>query len=76
MSDKTNASTEELLEALYKQERHPDLNLIQALLERGDQIVPALIDIVETEIGWPQTHAILLLCELRAETALPALHTA
>jgi hypothetical protein len=35
--------------------------------------VPALIDIVETEIGWPQTHAILLLCELRAETALPAL---
>jgi hypothetical protein len=73
MNDKENASTEELLDALHKQERHPDLNLIRALLERGDEIVPALIDIVETEVGWPQTHAMLLLCELRAETALPAL---
>ena len=73
MNDKTNVSTEELLEVLCKQERHPDLNLIRALLKRGDEIVPALIDIVETEIGWPQTHAMLLLCELRAETALPAL---
>jgi hypothetical protein len=73
MNDKKITSNEELLESLYTQERHPNLNLIQALLERGDEIVPALIDIVETEIGWPQTHAILLLCELRAETALPAL---
>ncbi len=73
MKDKEKNSTEDLLEALSKQERHPDLNLIRALLERGAEIVPALIDIVETEIGWPQTHAILLLCELRAETALPAL---
>lgn len=73
MNEKENTSTEELLEALDKQERHPDLNLMRALLKRGDEIVPALIDIVETEVGWPQTHAILLLCELRAEMALPAL---
>jgi hypothetical protein len=46
MNDETGVSTEELLEALYKQERHPDLNLIQALLEWGDEIVPALIEIV------------------------------
>jgi hypothetical protein len=70
------ASSAELVGALYEQERHPDLKLIQALLKRGDEIVPDLIEIVECDTGWPQTHAALLLCELRAETALPVLQRA
>ena len=70
------ASSTELVDALCEQERHPDLKLIQALLKRGDEIVPDLIEIVECDRGWPRTHAALLLCELRAETALPALQQA
>lgn len=70
------ASSTELVDALYEQERHPDLKLIQALLKRGDEIVPDLIEIVECDTGWPRTHAALLLCELRTEAALPALQRA
>lgn len=70
------ASTTELIDVLGKQERHPDLKLIEALLQRGAETVPALIDIVETQEGWPQIHAALLLCELQAEPALPALQRA
>lgn len=68
-------SLAELVEALGEQERHPDLKLIQALLRRGE-VVPDLIEIVESETGWPRIHAALLLCELRAETALPVLQRA
>jgi hypothetical protein len=67
------ASTTELIDALGKQDRHPDLKLIEALLKRGEEIVPALIEIVETQSSWPQIHAALLLCELQAEPALPVL---
>jgi len=70
------ASSTELVDALCEQERHPDLKLIQALLKRGDEVVPDLIEIVESDTGWPRTHAALLLCELRAETALPVLQRA
>ena len=70
------ASSTELVDALYEQERHPDLKLIQALLKRGDEVVPDLIAVVESDTGWPRTHAALLLCELRAETALPVLQRA
>ncbi len=70
------ACTTELLDALHKQERHPDIKLIQALLKRGAEVVPDLIEIVETETDWPQVHAALLLCELRAKAALPALQRA
>jgi hypothetical protein len=70
------ASSTELVDALCEQERHPDLKLIQALLKRGDEIVPDLIEVVECDRGWPKTHAALLLCELRAETALPVLQRA
>jgi len=70
------ASSAELIDALCEQERHPDLKLIQALLKRGDEIVPDLIKIVEAKGGWAQIHAALLLCELRAESALPALQRA
>ncbi len=76
MTNKETASTGDLIEALCEQERHPDLDLIRALLERGDEVVPALIDIVETDTSWPQIHAALLLCELRAEAALPVLQQA
>jgi hypothetical protein len=50
--------------------------LIQALLKRGAEVIPDLTAIVETETSWPQIHAALLLCELRAEAALPALQRA
>jgi len=70
------ASATELVDALRKQERHPDLKLVQALLERGDEIVPTLIEVVERDTGWPQIHAALLLCELQAKEALPALQQA
>lgn len=70
------ASTTELIDALCKQERHPDLKLIESLLKRGEEMVPALIDMVETREGWPQIHAALLLCELQAQPALPALQQA
>lgn len=70
------ASSTELIDALLEQERHPDLKLIEAILGRRDKIVPELIEIVEAEQGWPLIHAALLLCELRAESALPALQRA
>jgi len=35
-----------------------------------------VIDIVETGEGWPPIHAALLLCEVQAESALPALQRA
>jgi hypothetical protein len=74
--DDTKVSTIELIDALYKQERHPDLELIRTLLERGDEVVPDLIEVVENDADWPQIHAALLLCELQAESALPALQRA
>lgn len=70
------ASPLELVEALREQERHPNLNLIKAFLRRGAEVVPALIELVDEETGWPQIHASLLLCELRAESALPAIRRA
>jgi len=36
--DYKKASTTELVGALCEQERHPDLKLIRALLERGDEV--------------------------------------
>ena len=74
--DYTRASAIELIDALHEQERHPDLELIQALLERGEEVVPDLIQVVECDTSWPQIHASLLLCELQAEDALPALQQA
>ncbi|MCP4543324.1 MAG: DUF1186 domain-containing protein [Chloroflexi bacterium] len=74
--DYAKASAIELIDALYKQERHPDLELIRALLERGDEVVPDLIEVVDNGTSWPQIHAALLLCELQAESALPALRRA
>lgn len=70
------ASSTELIDVLLEQERHPDLKLIEAILERRDEIVPELIEIVEADREWPLIHAALLLCELRAESALPALQRA
>jgi hypothetical protein len=70
------ASSTELIDALLEQERHPDLKLIEAILRSRDEIVPQLIDIVEAERGWPLIHAALLLCQLQAESALPALQRA
>jgi len=74
--DYESASIEELIEALEQQERHPDLDLIRALLERGDEVVPDLVDLVASASSWPRIHAALLLCELQAESALPALRKA
>jgi hypothetical protein len=69
-------SVQELIARFMRQERHPDLDLIAALLRQGDAIVPHLIRLVEQGKGWPQIHAALLLCELHAEVALPALRQA
>lgn len=74
--DYKKASTTELVGALCEQERHPDLKLIRALLERGDEVIPDLIEVVECDTDWPQIHAALLLCELEAESSLPALRRA
>jgi len=74
--DYKRAFSAKLIDALCEQERHPDLKLIQALLERGDEVVPGLIELVESDVGWPQIHAALLLCELQARAALPALQQA
>ena len=74
--DYRKASTTELIEALRDQERHPDLKLVQALLKRGAEVIPDLIDMVDIETGWSQIHAALLLCELKAESALPVLQQA
>jgi hypothetical protein len=70
------ANLTDLIDALNEQERHPDLKLIEALLKRGEEIVPALVEIVETRTSWSQIHAALLLCELQAESALPTLQQA
>jgi hypothetical protein len=74
--DYKKASTTELVGALCEQERHPDLKLIRALLERGDEVIPDLVEVVECDTDWPQIHAALLLCELEAESSLPALRRA
>ena len=74
--DYRKATVTELIDALCEQERYPDLKLIQALLVRGDEVVPGLIELVESDTDWPQIHAALLLCELRAGAALPALRRA
>jgi hypothetical protein len=74
--DDEKASATELVDALCEQERHPDLKLIRALLQRGDEAVPDLVEVVERDAGWPQIHAALLLCELQAKEALPALRRA
>ena len=71
--DYEKATVTELIDALCEQERHPDLKLIRALLERGDEVIPDLIEVVECDTNWPQIHAALLLCELQAESSLPAL---
>ncbi|PKO20711.1 MAG: hypothetical protein CVU38_18670 [Chloroflexi bacterium HGW-Chloroflexi-1] len=74
--DYARASATELIASLREQERHPDLKLIQALLQRGNAVVTDLIEVVEDDTSWPQIHAALLLCELRAESALPAIQQA
>lgn len=74
--DYEKATVTELIDALCEQERHPDLELIRALLKRGDEVVLELGEVVECDTSWPQIHAALLLCELRAESALPALRRA
>jgi hypothetical protein len=79
--DYRQASSTELIDALCEQERHPDLKLVQALRNRRggrprSHRLPDLIDVVECEAGWPQIHAALLLCELRAEAELPTLQRA
>jgi len=75
----------ELLERLEEQERYPDLEVIKALLDLGQAIVPALIAILEddnyygpdaTKNIWTPVHAANILCELRAVEALPALRRA
>jgi len=70
------AAPEELIDLLRDQERRPDLTLIRELLRRGDGIVPHLIEVLEVDRGWAAIHAGLLLCELQAESALPALQRA
>ena len=77
---------QELLELLEEQERHPDLEVIKAVLDQGQAIVPALIAILEDDdyYGgreavrniWTPVHAANILCELRAVEALPALRRA
>lgn len=71
-----NASVGDLIGVLFKQERHPDLKLIQEMLRRGDEIVPALIEVIKDDQSWATIHAGLLLCELGNESALPALQRA
>ena len=77
---------ERLLELLEEQERHPDLEVIKAVLGQGQAIVPALIAILEDDdyYGgeeairniWMPVHVANILCELRAVEALPALRRA
>ena len=77
---------QELLELLEKQERHPDLEIIKAVLDQGQAIIPALIAILEDDdyYGgaeavrniWTPVHVANILCELRAVEALPALRRA
>jgi hypothetical protein len=73
MNNKETASIDDLIDLLYEQKRHPDLDLIRALLERGDEAIPDLIAVVEIDHDWAKIHAGLLLCELRAESSLPTL---
>jgi len=76
---------QELLEILEEQERHPNLDVIKAVLDWGEAIIPALIAILEDDdyYGqnaprniWTPVHAANILCELRAVEALPALRRA
>ena len=77
---------QELLELLEEQERHPNLEVIKAVLDWGQAIVPALIAILENDdyYGgreavrniWTPVHAANILCELEAVEALPALRRA
>jgi len=77
---------QELLGLLEEQERHPDLEVIKAVLDRGQAIIPALVAILEDDdyYGgaeavrniWTPVHAANILCELRAVEALPALRRA
>ena len=76
---------QELLDLLEEQERHPDLDVIKAVLDQGQAIVPALVAILDNEDyygrdplrnAWTPVHAANVLCELRAVEALPALRRA
>jgi hypothetical protein len=83
---KLESLQEELLELLEEQERHPDLEVIKAVLDQGQAMVPALIAILEDDdyYGgqeavrniWTPVHAANILCELQAVAALPALRQA
>lgn len=76
---------QELLDLLEEQERHPDLEVIKAVLDQGQAMVPALIAILEDDDyygpnpsrnPWTPVHAANILCELGAVEALPVLRQA
>jgi hypothetical protein len=86
LEEQLQSLQEELVELLEEQERHPDLEVIKAMLDQGQVMVPALIAILEDDdyYGgreavrniWTPVHAANILCELRAVEALPALRRA
>jgi hypothetical protein len=81
-----NISASELLDALERAGRYPDPALIEACLERPDELTPGLLDILRADVenrdppwkeGDPRwyrmIHAGLLLIHFREEAALPLL---
>jgi len=86
LEEQLQSLQEELVELLEEQERYPDLEVIKAVLDQGQAMVPALIAILENDdyYGgadavrniWTPVHAANILCELRAIEALPALRRA
>ncbi len=73
MNDKQEAFLDELIDRLYESDRYIDLDLMATIMAQGEAIVDRLIEVVETDEGWPSLHALLMLIEMRAEKALPVI---
>ena len=68
-----SAFRDELIDQLYDSDRYIDLDLMATIMAQGEPIVDRLIEVMEHDDDWPMIHALLMLIEMRAEKALPAI---
>ena len=72
-SENRSVALDKLIDQLYESDRYIDLDLMAAIMAQGEAVVDRLIQVVESDDDWPQVHALLMLIEMRAEKALPAI---
>lgn len=76
MSENNSTALGELIDQLYESDRYIDLDLMSTIMAQGEAIVDRLIEVVENDDDWPGVHALLMLIEMQAEKALPAISNA